>query len=371
MRTGLIALSLVVFACGSSKSDDKSGNKTDDSSKAGSGEAKPADTKAGKVVDKGTEPAAGDKAADPPTVKHSACIDPWKPDGEMPMASHAEVAGDVATLCLASDDTVCYAINLTSGQYDKGKAWDPNPEDLPVPRFYPLVAPASKVEVHVQQREETFELCDTTGQCRALLPSVADERALYGHIDGVGTTGVLTVVDGDEKHYAEVFDRQTNHKKRFPIGTGDWICGEAYSLGDVVLAMMNNCAGPAGVSFLYQPTGELIGQIGGDRFGTNGASAIQVSSTQWAFNEESGTSVVVVDVTTGKSVHTVDLASLYPKDADGAPMLADPDTSVMVRGPNGTVAVLYGGVMIGHAIVIDAAAGKIANKWEPPACTKG
>ncbi len=288
----------------------------------------------------------------PPPPPPPVCVPPLEPA----LIGMATADDGAASFCVSdgAEQSACFSVDLAKQKYaklDEPPAAQPVSLEPPVAR---LVASPTDVQVCTGEGEDT---------CKTLKPKVPKgaTEPISGAVDAAGKWAVLMIGDTEKgRGVAEVWDVARGKKTAtIKYAKGDHRCGVAQVLGDVVYVSASVCAGPAAKGALYSMKGKKLADVGGKEFGTYGASAVQVTPTQWAFLEEGAGVIALQDVKSGKVDQTIDLLSLWGTDADGAARGGgNPGESALVRGGEGKLLVIAGSPVAGTIGVVDLTSGE-------------
>ena len=283
----------------------------------------------------------------PPPPPPPVCV----PALEPAMIGMATADGGAAQFCVSdgADQNACFAVDLETKEYETLDA-------SPIAQTSTLAAPAARI---VSSPTEV-KVCTGEGDaaCKSLKPKVARgaDHPIDAVVDATGAWAVLMLGDAEAgKGVAEVWDVAKGKKTAtIKYAKGDHKCGTAQVLGGVVYISASVCAGPAAKGGLYSMKGKKLADVGGKDFGTYGASAVQVTETQWAFLEEGAGVIALQDVKTGKVERSIDLLALWGGERGGG----NPGESALVRGGEGKLVVIAGSPVAGTVGIVDIASGE-------------
>jgi hypothetical protein len=293
------------------------------------------------------EPVAVKKPPPPPPP---VCVPPLEPA----MIGMATADGGSAQFCVSdgAEQNACFSVDLETKKYA-------TLDGSPVAQSATLEAPAARVV----PSPTDVKVCTGEGDdtCKTLKPKVPKgaSEPIDAAIDATGAWAVLMLGDAERgKGVAEVWDVARGKKAAtIKYAKGDHKCGNAQVLGDVVFISASVCAGPAAKGALYSLKGKKLADVGGKDFGTYGATAVQVTPTQWAFLEEGAGVIALQDVKTGKVDKTIDLLALWG-GGGGERGGGNPGESALVRGGEGKLVVIAGSPAAGTVGVVDVASGE-------------
>ena len=294
----------------------------------------------------------------------------FKPDAGMAAIGNANFVDGHAQFCVSdgSDQNECFTVDPAASKYEKLKT-APSAQ----------TAAVEDASVHVETTPTEVKVCPTPDKCVTLAPKVPKSDNQLVAVANA-TTAVIMFGDAEAgKGSAEVWDVAKNKKlTSIKYAKGDNKCGSAKLLGETIYISASVCAGPAARGSLYSTKGKPIADVGGKKdFGTYGEVAVQVSGNTWAFLEESGSSVAIQDVVTGKLIKTISLSALWSTGdatpaSDGkatALAIGNPGESTMIRGGGGKLLVIAGTPNAGSIATIDTDSGE-ATVVRAPVCSK-
>ncbi|MBZ0232666.1 MAG: hypothetical protein K8M05_10085 [Deltaproteobacteria bacterium] len=287
----------------------------------------------------------------PPPPPPPVCVPPLEPA----MVGMATADDGAASFCVSdgAEQSACFAVDLASKKYAKL-------DEPPVPQHATLAAPVARlVPSATDVKVCTGEGDDTCKTLKPRVPKGATEP-IEAAVDATGAWAVLMLGDtGRGRGVAEVWDVAKARKTAtIKYAKGDHRCGTPQVLGDVVYISASVCAGPAAKGALYSTKGKKLADVGGKDFGTYGASAVQVTATQWAFLEEGAGAIALQDVKSGKVDKTIDLLSLWAGEGGGVERGGgNPGESALVRGGDGKLVVIAGSPVAGTVGVVDLTSG--------------
>jgi hypothetical protein len=289
-------------------------------------------------------------AKKPPPPPPPVCVPPLEP--AMVTMATADAGG--ARFCVndGAEQNACFEVDLDSKKYA-------TLDESPIAQTATIDAPAARVVASPTE----IKVCTGEGEdaCKSLKPKVPKgaTEPITAAIDGSGAWAVLMLGDAEAgKGVAEVWDVAKGKKTAtIKYAKGDQKCGTAQVLGDVIYISASVCAGPAAKGALYSLKGKKVADVGGKDFGTYGASAVQVSGTQWAFLEEGAGAIALQDVKTGKVEKTIDLLALW-NGGGGERGGGNPGESALVRGGEGKLVVIAGSPAAGSVGIVDVASGE-------------
>ncbi|HVV83237.1 MAG TPA: hypothetical protein VHE35_09155 [Kofleriaceae bacterium] len=301
--------------------------------------------------------------------------------------------GDLVQFCVAdgNGDSKCYGVELGS------KKWQ-RLERPPIPQVASLEPPVA----HLRSTPHEVEVCAGSGDdaCNVLKPRVKKaENPIEAAVNGAGTYVAMMLGDAESgKGYAEVW----SVAKKKKVGTikyakGDYQCGTAHVVDDLVFVSAGLCAGPSARGALYNAKGKKLADVGGADFGTYGTVPVQIGPHRWAFLSETGGVIAIHDSSTGKLEKTIDLLSLWAPAGGGASGGGDagddggssddaapatggnPGESALLRGADGKLLVVTGSPHPGNIGIVDVDGGTVdvvaarpcAEGEAPPAAGSG
>ena len=317
------------------------------------------------------------KKPPPPPPPPPTCV---KAGTEIAAIGSPSADAAFAHFCVSdgAESPECFTMDLANGKLDK--AGSPS-----------AAQPGALGDVHARVETTATEVKVCVGEaCKTFKPSVpkGSENPVEAVANAEGTLAVVLSGDAEKgKGAAEIWDVTKGKKvNAAKYAKGDYKCGHARVLGATVFVSADVCAGPAARGTLFTAKGKKLADVGGKDFGTYGTEPVQLTETEWAFLEETGATIAIQDVKTGKVVKTIDLGVVWttplakddptagkaapakddpaadaPKEeaVEPAPALGNPGESAMVRGGDGKLIVITGGPNPGHVAVVDTASGEV------------
>lgn len=263
----------------------------------------------------------------------------------------------LVSFCVAdgNGESQCYEVELERKKYERL----PKP---PLPQPATLATPAARVRSTASE----VRVCVGDGDtCKSLKPKVkAGENPIEAAINSQGTMVAMLLGDADAgKGVAEVWSVGKKTKKLGTIkyAKGDYRCGTANVLDDLVFVSAGVCAGPAARGALYSPKGKKVADVGGKDFGTYNTVPVEIGDHRWAFLSETGGVIAIHDSKTGKLEKTIDLLTLWSgaTDDEAATPAGNPGESVLLRGGDGKLLVVTGSPRAGNIGVVDIEGGTV------------
>ena len=282
--------------------------------------------------------------------------------GEQSVIGMPTAEAEVVQFCVADGNgaSQCYSVNLDTKQLDT----------LPAPPL-PQSATMTPAAARLQSTPSEVRVCvpDFDGKCTVLKPRIkkGGDNPIEAAINRKGTLVAMLVGDAEAgKGEAQVWS--VAKKKKLAVikyAKGDYRCGTAHVVDDLVFISAGVCAGPAAHGALYNSKGKKVADVGGADFGTYGTVPVELAEHRWAFLSETGGVIAIHDSTTGKLEKTIDLLALWgaPAAADGGEAAVmgtggNPGESVLLRGGPGLL-VVTGSPRAGNIGVVDADAGTV------------
>ena len=271
--------------------------------------------------------------------------------------------GDLVQYCVAdgSGDPSCYAVEL-----DK-KKWEKLPSP-PIPQQPSMTPPVARL----QSTPAEVRVCPIEGgTCKALKPRIRPgENPLEAAVNAQGTWAAVLIGDAEAgKGQVQVWNVGKKKKTAaIKYAKGDYKCGTAHVIDELVFISAGVCAGPSARGTLWTTKGKKVADVGGKDFGTYGSVPVQLGEHRWAFLSETGDAVAIHDSTTGALEKTIDLASLWAAggsdddgdgDGGGAGGGGNPGESALLRGGDGKLLVVTGSPRAGSIGVIDVDGGTV------------
>ena len=282
--------------------------------------------------------------------------------GEQSVIGMPAADGDLVQFCVADGNgaSQCYSVELDTKKLDKLVA-------PPIPQAPTMTAPAARLQSTLTE----VRVCvgDGDGKCTALKPRIkkGGENPLEAAANSKGTLVAMLIGDAEAgKGEAQVWS--VAKKKKLAVikyAKGDYRCGTAHVIDELVFISAGVCSGPAAHGALYSSKGKKLADVGGAGFGTYGTVPVEIGDHRWAFLSETGGVIAIHDSTTGKLEKTIDLLALWgaPAAGDGgdAPMGTggNPGESVLLRGGPGRLLVISGSPHAGNIGLVDTDAGTV------------
>jgi hypothetical protein len=287
--------------------------------------------------------------------------------------------------CVLADNASnsCYSVDLSIQKYSKL-------DDAPKGQSAILDPDPARVET----TNKEVKVC-IGEDCRTVKPKVpkGNENPLEAVANSAGTHVAVLMGNAEKgKGSVQIFDVG---KPKKPVATikkyakGEFKCGEVRFLGDTLYLSASECGGGRARGYLYNLKGKKFADVGGKDFGTYSIVPLQLGDTRWAFLDESGATIAILDSTTGKLEKTIDIGALWaggaaadPEpaeppaegeeviDAAGgeAPALGNPGESALVRGAEGKLVVVTGGPAAGSIGIVDIESGALESSITALAC---
>jgi hypothetical protein len=272
---------------------------------------------------------------------------------EQAVIGMSSAEGDLVQYCVAdgSGDPHCYAVEL--GQ----KKWDKLPGP-PLPQTPSIEAPVARL----QSTPGEVRVCPIAGgACKALKPRIRPgENPLEAAINAQGTWAAVLIGNAEAgKGQVQVWNVARKKKTAaIKYAKGDYKCGSAHVLDELVFISAGNCLGPAARGALYTTKGNKVADVGGKDFGTYGTVPVQLGEHRWAFLSETGGAIAIHDSGSGKLEKTIDLLALWGGGDDDAAG-GNPGESALLRGAEGKLLVVTGSPRAGNVGVVDIEAGTV------------
>lgn len=246
----------------------------------------------------------------------------------------------------------CYSLELDGNKLSKL----PSP---PIPQAATREAPA----VRLQATPSEVEVCPVEGEgkCARLKPKgKGGDNPIEAAVNRAGTTVVMLLGDAERgKGVAEVWSVAKKKKvATIKYARGDYRCGTAHVVDELVFVSAGVCAGPAARGALYSAKGKKVADVGGADFGSYGAVPIEIGDHRWAFLSETAGVIAIHDSQTGALEKTIELTDLWAKVGDGMTG-GNPGESVMLRGGDGKLVVITGSPKAGEVGVVDVESGAV------------
>ena len=280
--------------------------------------------------------------------------------GDQAVIGMSTADGDLVQFCVAdgSGGSQCYGVELDQKKYDTLGS-------PPIPQSPTIAAPAARLQS--TPSEVTVCAGDSDAACKTLRPRVKKgENPIEASINGQGTVVAMLLGDAESgKGEAQVWSVAKKKKlASIKYAKGDYRCGTAHVLDDLVFVSAGVCSGPAARGALYSTKGKKVADLGGKDFGTYGTVPVQIGDHRWAFLSETGGVIAIHDSTTGKLEKTIDLLGLWgggegegadPSGATGG----NPGESALLRGADGKLLVVTGSPRAGNIGVVDIEGGTV------------
>jgi hypothetical protein len=287
--------------------------------------------------------------------------------------------------CVLADNASnsCYSVDLGSQKYSKL-------DDAPKGQSAILDPDPARVET----TNKEVKVC-IGEDCRTVKPKVpkGNENPLEAVVNASGTHVAVLMGNAEKgKGSVQIFDVS---KPKKPVATikkyakGEFKCGEVRFLGDTLYLSASECGGARARAYLYNLKGKKFADVGGKDFGTYAIVPLQLGDTRWAFLDENGATIAILDSTTGALEKTIDIGALWaggevrdgvmpadeeataedaPADVAPAPALGNPGESALVRGAEGKLVVVTGGPAAGSIGVVDIESGALESTITALAC---
>lgn len=284
--------------------------------------------------------------------------------GEQAVIGMSTADGDLVSFCVSSgsDESPCYSLELDSKKLTKLDA-------PPIPQFPTRTAPLSRLQSTTTEVKSCIAGADE--KCTSLKPRVKPgDNPIDAAVNRQGTTVAMLFGDAESgKGVAEVWSVAKKKKLgAIKYAKGDYRCGVAHVLDELVFISASVCAGPAARGGLYSVKGKKVADVGGKDFGTYNTVPVEIGDHRWAFLAENGDRIAIHDSITGKLEQTIELAALWaveevPGGDDQAAVPTssngNPGESALLRGGDDKLLVITGSPRAGHVGIVDVAAGTV------------
>ena len=286
------------------------------------------------------------------------------PQSEQSVIGMSAADGDLVQFCVADGNggSQCFSVELDSKKLEKLTR-------PPIPQAATLATPVARLQS--TPSEVTVCTGDSDSTCKALKPRIKkSDNPIEAAVNGQGTVVAMLLGDAESgKGVAEVWSVAKKKKlASIKYAKGDYRCGTAFVLDDLVFISAGVCAGPAARGALYTTKGKKVADLGGKDFGTYGTVPIQLGDHRWAFLSETGGVIAIHDSKTGKLEKTIDLLALWAAPAGGgdddegeapAAVGGNPGESALLRGADGKLLVVTGSPHAGNVGVVDVDGGTV------------
>ncbi len=281
-----------------------------------------------------------------PTTDHKppapACVK--QPDEAAPI-THANGTKSWVQFCVGTSVDQCFQLELVSEQLTRLPA---QPQGQ---------TPAIQAPARLETTNPDLKVCTASG-CKTLTPLVwPGASPIHAATNGTVTAVMLGNAEAGQG-YIDIYDVMKLKKlTSFKYGQGDFTCGELGMLGDTLYVGADTCVAPSGRAALYTTKGKKIANVGGKPdFGMYGNAYTQVEDNVWAFLQENGNQIVMQDVVTGKVTKTIDVSPLFET---ASAKLGNPGESALVRLDGGRLAVIAGTPANGSVAIVEVASGAL------------
>ena len=277
--------------------------------------------------------------------------------GEQAVIGMSNVEDELVSFCVSDGrgDPQCYSVDLASKKYEKlGRP--------PLPQRASLAPPVARL----QSTAKEVRVCagEEAKGCKVLKPRIKKpENPIEASINTQGTIVAMLTGDAEAgKGIAEVWSVAKKKKTaKIAYAKGEYRCGSAWVLDELVYVSASNCMSPAAHGALYSAKGKKVADIGGSKdFGTYGAPPVQLGDHRWAFLSETGGVIAIHDTKTGKLEKTIDLLALWSGAGEAADATGgNPGESALLRGADGKLLVVSGSPHAGNIGVVDLESGNV------------